>query len=172
MITLEDYLDKYNNQKISKDIYNKYELFDYYSKDIFVEDLDFLLKHVYDIELVDNKKARLNQKEFRNELIKKYDNKCIISNSDCLTELDACHIIEHAEETNYSVSNGLLLKKNLHASFDNNLWCINPNTLTIEIKKDINVGEIKLYENNKINIDIDNDLYLNLLSKYKLFINK
>ncbi len=75
MITLEDYLDKYNNQKISKDIYNKYELFDYYSKDIFVEDLDFLLKHVYDIELVDNKKARLNQKEFRNELIKKYDNK-------------------------------------------------------------------------------------------------
>ena len=128
------------------------------------------LAHDYNIDLIDNKNTRLNQKEFRKELIKKYNGKCIISNSDCLTELDACHIIAHSEENNYSVSNGLLLKKNLHASFDDNLWCINPNTMCIEIKQNYNVGEIKFYENIKLNIDVDNDLYLSLLNKYKLFI--
>ena len=41
--------------------------------------------------------------------------------------------------------------------------------MCIEIKQNYNVGEIKLYENNKIDINVDNDLYLSLLNKYKLF---
>ena len=63
MCTLENYLDKFNNNKINKDIYENYELFGYYNRDIFVDDLDFLLKYVYNIDLIDNKNTRLNQKE-------------------------------------------------------------------------------------------------------------
>ena len=65
---------------------------------------------------------------------KKFDGKCIISNEDCLYELEAAHIIPLADDDSYDVDNGLLLTRNLHSTMDKLLWAINPDTLIIEIK--------------------------------------
>jgi predicted restriction endonuclease len=162
---LENYLDDIleKDKTINYNIFNEYNKFDYDNKDLFEIDLKFLLDNIYsEIKIVESKVKRLNQQEFRSELINKYQ-KCLITDNDCLNELEACHIFElkdtntginttnntfanttnnNANATNNNananidinnINNGLLLCSNLHKTFDKYLWTINPDTLEIEI---------------------------------------
>lgn len=115
----------------------------------------------------DNEK-RLNQINFRDEIINNYS-KCIITNNECLDELEACHIIELNNGGTYDINNGLLIEKNLHATFDKYLWCINPDTLKIEVKEG-HYGSIKKYEGKMVNITMNPYLYINMLNRYQLFL--
>ena len=99
---------------------------------------------------------RLSQKEFRKELLKKFNNKCIITNEDCLDELEACHLIPINEEESYNINNGIILTSNLHKTFDKYLWSINLNTLKMKINNNKNIGNIKKYVGNKVNIKLNN----------------
>jgi hypothetical protein len=64
----------------------------------------------------------------------------------------------------------LLLSSDLHKTFDKYCWSINPNTLKIEINKNINdCGKIKNYEDTIVNIKLNNRLYNNLLYHYNIF---
>ena len=167
---IEEFLDK--NKTIYKNIYDDYEKFNFLSREAFIIDLNFLLKNIYtDNIFVENSKVRLSQTEFREQLINKYKN-CIISNNDCLDELEACHIIEVKNNGDYNINNGLLLSRNLHVTFDKNLWCINPDTLYIEVAPAHNKGSINKYINTKINLDMNDELYNNLLEKYNNYKGK
>jgi len=182
---IENYLCKYNNLSQSK--YNNitlncndYKKFGYNDKELFKLHLDFLLKNFYkNIKINDSLcdslsmcKKRLNQEEFRNLLLNKYK-KCIITDNDCIDELEACHIIEYKDCGNCDVNNGL--ERNIHSTFDKNLWCIKPDistyTCVIEIKNDHN-GTITKYKDVKIDlpISINNELYNNLLLRYNNFL--
>jgi hypothetical protein len=73
-------------------------------KALFKLHLDFLLNNLYKhIKINDLHKKRLNQEEFRNQLLNKYK-KCIITNNDCIDELEACHIIEYKDGGNYDIN--------------------------------------------------------------------
>lgn len=50
-------------------------------------DLEFLASNIYNITLIESKKIRLSQEEFRKQLLDKY-NKCLITGNDCLYELE------------------------------------------------------------------------------------
>jgi len=170
---LEDYLDKVNNTEISK-----YELYDYTQYGYTDEDehefnnqLDFLLDTCYNIRLKEDKKIRLGQKQFRKEMFKKFNSKCIISDNDCKDELKACHIIPVSDEESYDIDNGLLLTSTFHDTMDKYLWVINPETLKVEIHPTKNVGQIKNYNGKKINIILNPDMKTNLKIHYKKFIN-
>lgn len=63
-------------------------------------------------------KSRRGQAEFRKLLIKAYDGKCCITESSVHEILEAAHIVPHAEETDYSVTNGLLFRSDIHTLFD------------------------------------------------------
>ena len=65
-----------------------------------------------------------------------------------------------------------LIEKNKHSTFDKYLWSINPNTLKIEINNNKNVGFIKKYVDNKVNIKLNDELFNNLNNHYTNFINK
>jgi len=43
--------------------------------------------------------VRLSQKEFKKELLKIF-NKCIITNEDCIDELEACHFVHFCSKKN------------------------------------------------------------------------
>ncbi len=153
---------------INKDIYNKYLYFGYDDNELFCYHLDFLLNNLYmNIKVVEEKTKRLNQQEFRQLLLDRYGC-CIISNNNCYEELEACHIIEVKNNGDDDINNGLLLERNLHSTFDKNLWCINPDTLLIEIK-DTHKGSINKFKNVKININMNPFLYFNLKQRYNLF---
>ena len=132
--------------------------------------LDFLLSNVYQSKLKTTKKRRLNQTEFRSYMFNKFGC-CVITGETCPEELTAAHICPLNVEDNYDVDNGLLLRENLHRTFDKYKWSINPDTLKITINNNENVGEIRNYNNNKVNIRMNNMLYDNLLLHYNEFKN-
>jgi len=165
MTKLEEYLDKINNKELEDSIFNKYKEFDYDDEDIFQIDLEFLLNNIYNIKLIDTKLKRMGQQEFRQKVLKLYGGKCIVSGNDCPTELEAAHIIPVSIEENYSLSNSLLLERNIHSTFDKYLWSINPDTFMIEVK--YNCGSIKKYEGKILNLR--DDLKSNLREHYSSF---
>ena len=154
MNKLEEYLDKNDNKEIIKEEIYDYKKFNYNDEIIFNNHLNFLLENIYNIKIIENDKSRvrLNQKEYRKELLEKFNNKCIITNEDCMEELEACHLIPINEKESYNINNGIILTSNLHKTFDKYLWSINPKTLKIEINNNKNVGNIKKYVGNKYKI--------------------
>ena len=165
MNTLENILNNINEKTIDISIFNKYSDFDYKSKELLNIDLEFLTKNIYNISLITPKITRLSQKEFRKELLKKYG-KCLISDNTCLDELEACHLVEVKYDGDYKINNGIILEANFHKTFDRNIWCINPYTKMIEVKKGTN-SSINQYTN-KI-LDIDDDIMENLIKRYEKF---
>lgn len=170
MNKLEDYLDKYDNKELDSDIFNQYINFGYDNEILYKFHLNYMLNNLYNIKITEPKRKRLNQKEFREEIVKKFNGKCVVSDETCIDELTASHIIPVSENENYDVDNGLLLRENIHKTFDKFKWSINPNTLLIEIKKNINVGSIRDYEGKKIDIDLNETLKNNLEWHYNKFM--
>ena len=102
------------------------------------------------------------------------DKKCIVTGENVPKECDACHIVQVKDDENYDVDNGLLINKSMHTLFDEDIWCINPNTLLIDIYSDDEekVGSIYKYKNKKVNIK-PNNIMLNYLKKrWTNYINK
>jgi predicted restriction endonuclease len=165
---IENYLSKCNNLIDYNLINYNYKNFNYDDKELFKLHLDFLLNNFYKHIKINNLQIkRLNQEEFRKLLLNKYK-KCIITNNDCVDELEACHIIEHKDGGSCDINNGLLLERNIHSTFDKNLWCIKPdkNNCVIEIKNGHN-GTITKYKDVKIYLP---ELYNNLLLRYNNFL--
>lgn len=69
-------------------------------------------------------KTRRGQTRFREALMQAYKRRCAISRCSVEELLEAAHIRPHAEQTDYRVSNGLLLRSDLHTLFDLNLLTI------------------------------------------------
>ena len=65
MTNLEIFLDEYNNKEINFNFTNKYKNFGYEDEELFDIDLDFMLKNLYNIVIVDNRKRRLHQRRAR-----------------------------------------------------------------------------------------------------------
>jgi len=168
MNQLEEYIKTQDNYIYLNKI--DYKDFDYDSYDELELDLYFLIETLYqDYKIYNDRQERLDQETFRKDLIKHYG-KCVITGSTCIRELEAAHIIPFSDDnTNNSLYNGLLLKSNIHKTFDDYYWTINPVSLCIEIKSNINVGEIMSYNGNKINIIINDNILKNLKKRYEDF---
>lgn len=78
---------------------------------------------------------RRGQREFRQQLLEFYQRRCVISGSDAEASLEAAHIIPYlGSETNH-LSNGLLLRADLHTLFDLKLLAIEPTSLTVLLSR-------------------------------------
>lgn len=85
------------------------------------------------------------QTTFSREINKRYDRKCVITGS--TYSLDACHIIDKSICENvgntilkFHPANGILMRKDIHKSFDDNRWCFNPFDILEENEKYIRIG--------------------------------
>ncbi len=148
---------------------HKYFGYDYVED--FKTDLQILFDFVYiDVKIVQSQELRLSQSEFKKLLVDKYGSKCVVSGNP--VEIQACHIIDHADGGLSDVNNGLLLENNLHYTFDNFAWTINPDTLVIEINPKKNNFTVLKYAGNKINIQMNPFLYANLSFRYNKFVKE
>ncbi|WP_421091612.1 HNH endonuclease [Pseudomonas asiatica] len=78
---------------------------------------------------------RRGQPLFRKQLLKAYQARCAVTGCSVQQVLEAAHIHPYfGDETNV-VSNGLLLRADLHTLFDLGLWWVNPASLKIEISE-------------------------------------
>nr|WP_254450961.1 HNH endonuclease [Aeromicrobium stalagmiti] len=71
--------------------------------------------------------ARQGQGVFRQALLEAYDGKCAISGESCEAVLDAAHIDPYSGPKSNLVSNGLLLRTDLHTLFDLGLLRVDRN---------------------------------------------
>lgn len=70
--------------------------------------------------------TRRGQPAFRNALLAAYGSACAVSGCTDESVLEAAHVTPHAEIQDYSVSNGLLLRADIHALFDLRLISVDP----------------------------------------------
>jgi len=79
---------------------------------------------------------RLGQGSFRVLVTDKYGRKCAVSNERTLPVLDAAHIKPYSALGEHKVSNGILLRKDIHVLFDKGYLTITP-SLIVEVSKRI-----------------------------------
>ena len=80
---------------------------------------------------------RRRQPEFRQRLLHGYGRKCAISGCDAVEALEAAHIIPYrGRETNHP-ANGILLRADLHTSFDLGLLALDTSTMTIVVAPEL-----------------------------------
>ena len=78
---------------------------------------------------------RQGQSGFRKKLLKAYDGRCAVTGYDAKDALDACHIKTFSGKDDNRVSNGLLLRSDIHNLFDAKLLGINPDSGEVWIAK-------------------------------------
>lgn len=71
-------------------------------------------------------RPRLGQGGFRVGVIEAYDRRCIVTGERTLPALEAAHIVPVKKQGTHEISNGLLLRRDLHALFDQHYITIRP----------------------------------------------
>ncbi len=76
---------------------------------------------------------RQGQGRFRDALLEAYNGKCAVTDYGVSGVLQAAHIKPYSGETSNHVTNGILLRADVHNLFDLHLLCIDPKTNKIEV---------------------------------------
>ncbi len=76
---------------------------------------------------------RRGQKKFRDALLKAYQHRCAITGCDLVDALEAAHIKWYLGDQTNVVTNGLLLRADIHTLFDLGLIRISPDTMKIVV---------------------------------------
>ena len=76
---------------------------------------------------------RRGQPAFRAALIKAYAGRCAVTGCDVLDALEAAHIFPYLDGETNAVSNGLLLRADIHTLFDLRLIAVDPDARTVLI---------------------------------------
>lgn len=90
-------------------------------------------------------KIRRGQAKFREKLLSAYSRTCAVTGCSIVELLEAAHIQPHAEEPNYNVTNGLLLRADIHTLFDLNLLSVD-SRLRIRLAPSLLKSEYKEFE--------------------------
>ena len=80
---------------------------------------------------------RLGQGAFRVLVTDAYERRCAITNERTLPVLEAAHIRPYAEGGSHELSNGLLLRSDLHTLFDRGYMTVDPNDKRILVSSKI-----------------------------------
>jgi hypothetical protein len=74
---------------------------------------------------------RRGQQSFRRKLIEEHHGRCVVTGCDAVAALEAAHIIPYLGPQSDHVSNGLLLRADIHTLFDLDLIRIHPESLKV-----------------------------------------
>lgn len=116
-------------------------------------------------------KTRRGQPEFRQRMLSLFRGKCCITGCNIESVLEAAHIISHAKNTNYSDTNGLLLRADVHTLFDLNLMGVDENGI-VHIHHSLKNSEYSFYKNKTIKECLNDQMKNNLKARFDAFINK
>lgn len=90
-------------------------------------------------------KQRRGQRSFREKLLKK-NNHCAITKCAVVDILEAAHIYPYRNNSHNHISNGILLRADIHTLFDLDLIAIEPKSFTVHINKKLKGSEYLVYE--------------------------
>ena len=167
MNKLEEYFN--NSPIINTDFYNKNEEYNIPNKELFKSLVNINL-WANNLSFTGEQEIRTSQDKFREELINR-DVKCVVTQHFEKNECEACHIISVKDGGSYDLNNGLLINSIHHKTFDQNLWCINPDDFTIDVlTNDRNiVGSIIDYKDKPINVNVNNIMKNYLKKRWAIY---
>lgn len=93
---------------------------------------------------------RRGQKVFRETLIAAYDGQCVITGCSIRDVLEAAHIQPYLGPYTNNVTNGLLLRADLHTLFDCGLLAIDPEAMTVLIDSHLLDSEYALFSGRRL----------------------
>lgn len=76
---------------------------------------------------------RQGQADFRTQLLEAYQRRCAVTGCDAVQALEVAHISPYRGQSSQHVSNGVLLRADIHTLFDLDLIGICPDTLTLVV---------------------------------------
>jgi ribosomal protein L37AE/L43A len=82
-------------------------------------------------------RVRKGQQKFRDRLIKQFGYVCAFSGKNHSTALEAAHLYQYSEYGEHHDGGGLLIRRDIHSLFDENLITVDPKTLVIEVHEDL-----------------------------------
>ena len=97
---------------------------------------------------------RQGQKKFREELLRIYNSTCVITKCNVPSVLEAAHITPYLGLNTNKISNGLILRADIHTLWDLGLIAIDPSEMTIHISSVLNGSEYEHFNLIKI-IELD-----------------
>ena len=80
-------------------------------------------------------RPRLGQGAFRVGVIEAYERRCAVTAEKTLPALEAAHIVPVGQQGMHQISNGLLLRRDLHALFDQHYITITPDKTVLVSKR-------------------------------------
>lgn len=83
-------------------------------------------------------------------LLQLYGGRCAVSGEGPPVVLEAAHIWEHATSGVNHSSNGLLLRADIHILFDEGLLRIHPESLVIEVARELTGSQYETLGSNKL----------------------
>ena len=93
---------------------------------------------------------RQGQGAFRDALLATYSDTCVISGCKVTDVLDAAHIQPYRGSHTDHVTNGILLRTDLHSLFDRGLLAINPSSRTVLVASSLDGTEYSEYQGQRI----------------------
>ena len=105
--------------------------------------------------------ARQGQAQFRNALISAYEGCCAITGCDSPDALEAAHIRPYLGEYTNVVTNGLLLRADIHTLFDLGLLAVNPATRTVVISDLLSGDHYKSLQGRPLTLPANPELHPN-----------
>lgn len=94
-------------------------------------------------------KTRRGQRQFRQSLLDAYNHRCIITSCKVEALLEAAHITPHTDLTDYRVSNGLLLRADIHTLFDLDLITIDE-FYRVKVSEQLRHSEYWIYNDRRL----------------------
>ncbi len=98
---------------------------------------------------------RRGQRAFRQSLLRAYESKCAITECSVPDVLEAAHIYPYQGPQTNHVTNGLLLRADIHTLFDCGLITIDPDSLTVLVKKQLRDSNYWGYKNQSLRVPQD-----------------
>jgi putative restriction endonuclease len=118
---------------------------------------------------------RQGQKKFRNQLLKVYNSTCLITGCNMPSVLEAAHITAYLGPDTNHLTNGLILRSDIHVLWDLGLIAIEPNEMKVYINQILIGSEYEQYNEKIINLNLKEDYFPSnkaLESQWNIFLNK
>lgn len=96
--------------------------------------------------------SRRGQQRFRQSLLEAYQGQCAITGCATVDVLEAAHIIPYRGLQTHEVSNGLLLRADIHTLFDLDLLKIHPIEMRVELSPILADSDYASYEGRRLRL--------------------
>lgn len=101
---------------------------------------------------------RGGQHRFREQLLVAYRNRCAVTGCSLVPVLEAAHIQRYLGEHTNSVTNGRLLRADIHTLFDLNLLGINPDDLTVSVAEFVHGTSYEKFDGRPLRLPHDDSM--------------